>query len=85
MTRDVPPGREEVRCRRGPRREYDARRPSRSFEARVDGVVRDVGAFRAMALQDLVARQFDGHPFVARQGLAWAERHGWVTRETVYV
>ena len=64
----------------GHRREHDARRPQRSFYARVEGVVRDVGAFRTVALKDVVARQFDGHPFVARQGIALAERRGWIER-----
>ena len=66
--------------RRGHRREYDGRAPRRSFGSRVDGVVRDVGTFRAVALKDLVERQFDGHPFAARQGIAAAERRGWVER-----
>ncbi len=73
--RDVRP---EGRERTGHRREYDARQPRRSFDERVDGLVRDVGAFRAVALKDLSARQFDGHPFAARRGLARAERAGWV-------
>ena len=68
-----------VERRRGHRREVDARRPRRRLEARLDGVVRDVGAFRAVALPDLVERQFDGHPFAARCGLARAEREGWIT------
>ncbi len=66
------------RERSGHRREHDGRQPRRSFDERVDGVLRDVGAFRAVALRDLVERQFDGHPFVARRGLAQAERAGWV-------
>ena len=70
--------REERRERRGHRREVDGRQPRRTFEARVDGVVRDVGAFRAVALTDLVERQFAGHPFAARRGLARAARCGWV-------
>ena len=66
--------------RSGHRREYDGRQPRRTLEARVDGAVRDVGAFRAVALRDLVERQFGGHPFAARRGLALAERRGWVKR-----
>ena len=62
------------RERSGHRREYDGRRPQRAFGARVDGVVRDVGAFRAVALRDLIERQFDGHPYVARRGVGMAER-----------
>ena len=65
-----PQGRE----RSGHRREYDARQPRRTFDERVEGVVRDVGAFRAVALKDLIERRFDGHPFAARRGLARAER-----------
>ena len=76
--RDLQP---EGRERRGHRREYDAGQPRRSFDARVEGVVRDVGVFRAVALKDLVERQFDGHPFAARRGLARAEREGWLTRQ----
>ena len=72
--------RSEARERSGHRREYDGRLPRRSFDERVEGVVRDVGAFRAVALRDLVERQFDGHPFAARRGLARAERAGWVRR-----
>ena len=71
------PGRRE---RSGHRREHDGRKPRRTFEARVDGVVRDVGAFRAVALRDLVERQFDGHPYAARRGIGLAERSGWVKR-----
>ena len=74
--RDQPIGREQ----RGHRREYDGRQPRRTFEVRVDGVVRDVGAFRAVALRDLVERQFDGHPYAAHRGIGLAERRGWVTR-----
>ena len=72
--------RPEGRERTGHRREYDARLPRRSFDERVDGAVRDVGAFRAVALRDLVDRQFDGHPFAGRRGVARAERRGWVER-----
>ena len=75
--RDERPGRRE---RSGHRREYDGRQERRTLESRVDGVVRDVGAFRAVALRDLVERQFDGHPFAARRGLALAERRGWIKR-----
>ena len=70
----------ERRKRTGHRREHDARQPRRSFDERVDGVIRDVGAFRAVALRDLVERQFDGHPHVARQGIALVERRGLVER-----
>ena len=73
--------RERGRGRSGHRREYDGRQPQRSFQERVDGLVRDVGTFRTVALKDVVARQFDGHPFAARQGVAQAERRGWVRRE----
>ena len=37
--------RPECRERHGHRREYGARQPTRTIEARVDGVVRDVGVF----------------------------------------
>ena len=43
--------------------------------------MRDVGTFRAVALADIVNRQFDGHPFAARQGIAQAEQQGWIVRE----
>ena len=43
--------------------------------------MRDVGTFRAVALADIVNRQFDGHPFAARQGIAQAEQQGWIARE----
>ena len=72
--------RPERRARSGHRREYDASKPRRSFDERLDGLVRDVGAFRAVALRDLVERQFDGHPFAARQGVALAARQGLVER-----
>ena len=75
--RDARPERRE---RSGHRREYDGRQPRRTFEARIAGVVRDVGAFRTVALKDLVERQFDGHPFAAGRGLVRAERAGWVER-----
>ena len=66
--------------RRGHRREYDAREPHREFSDRVDGVVRDVAAFRAVAQADLIKVQFDGHSYVARHGIAEAERAGWIER-----
>ena len=66
--------------RRGHRREYDAREPRREFSDRVDGVVRDVAAFRTVALTDLIKQQFDGHSYVARHGIAEAERAGWIER-----
>ncbi len=75
--RDVRPERRE---RSGHRREYDGRQQRRTFESRIAGVVRDVGAFRAVTLRDLVERQFDGHPFAAGRGLVRAERAGWVER-----
>ena len=36
------------------RREVDTQQPRRAFSDRVDGVVRDVGTFRAVALADLM-------------------------------
>ncbi|MCY4661983.1 MAG: hypothetical protein OXF93_19570 [Acidobacteria bacterium] len=75
--RDERPDRRE---RSGHRREYDGRQERRTQEARIAGVVRDVGAFRAVALRDLVERQFDGHPYAARRGIGVAERRGWVRR-----
>ena len=68
------------RERSGHRREYDRRQPRRAFAERVNGAIRDVGMFRAVALQDLVARQFDGHPFAARQAIGLLERRGLVER-----
>ena len=67
--------------RSGHRREFDARTPRWSFSDRVDGVVRDVGTFRAVALVDLVKRQFDEHSYAARQGIAHAEQGGWIVRQ----
>ena len=66
--------------RRGHRREYDEREPRLAFSERVDGVVRDVAAFRAVAFADLVKQQFDGHVYAARKGIAQAERAGWIER-----
>lgn len=68
------------RERSGHRREYDPRQPRRSFAERVNGAVRDIGMFRAVALQDLVARQFDGHPFAAHKAIGQLERRGLVER-----
>ncbi|MXY79195.1 MAG: hypothetical protein F4Y94_05815 [Chloroflexi bacterium] len=76
-------GRERLRERRersGHRREHDPRQPRRSFAERVNGAIRDVGTFRAVALRDLVARQFDGHPFAAHKAVAQLERRGLVER-----
>ena len=69
-----------ARGRSGHRSEYDAGKRRRSFGERIDGLVQDVGLFRCVALQDVVARQFDGHPFAARKGVAAAERSGWIER-----
>lgn len=68
------------RERSGHRREHDPRQPRRSFAERVDGAIRDVGMFRAVALRDLVARQFDGHPFAAHKAIGQLERRGLVER-----
>ena len=65
--------------RRGHRREYDPREPRREFSDRVDGVVRDVAAFRTVALTDLITQQFDGHSYVARHGIAGSGA-GWLDR-----
>ena len=75
------PGRDRDVHRSGHRREFDARQPRRSLSDRVEGVVRDVGTFRAVALADIVNCEFDGHPFAARQGIAQAEQRGWIVRE----
>ena len=66
--------------RRGHRREYAAREPRREFSERVDGVVRDVAAFRAVALSDLITQQFDGHSYAGLKGIGQAERAGWIER-----
>ena len=66
--------------RTGHRREHDAREPRLEFSDRVDGVVQAAAAFRAVAYSDLVTQQFDGHPYVAAQGIAQAERDGLVER-----
>ena len=66
--------------RTGHRREHDAREPRREFTDRVDGVVQDAAAFRAVAFADLVTQQFDGHPYAGRRGIAEAERAGWIER-----
>ena len=79
---DREPERPREPDRTGHRREYDAREPQRDFAERVDGAVRDVAAFRAVAYADLVTQQFDGHPYAARQGIAHAEREGWIERVT---
>ena len=78
---DRNPGRDRDVHRSGHRREFDARHPRRSLSDRVDGMVCDVGTFRIVALADLVNRQFDGHPFAARQGIARAEQQGWIVRQ----
>ena len=79
-TPDREPERPREPERRGHRREVDAREPRRAFTERVDGVVRDVAAFRAVAFTDLVTQQFDGHLYAARKGIAQAEREGWIER-----
>ena len=79
--RDRDLGRDRNVHRSGHRREVDARHPRRSLSDRIEGVVRDVGTFRVVALADIVNRQFDGHPFAARQGIAQAEQRGWIVRE----
>ena len=32
-------------------------------------MIRDVAAFRVVALADLITHQFDGHPFAGRHGI----------------
>ena len=71
------------RERTGHRREYDAREPRRDMSERIDGMMRDIGTFRTIALTDLITQQFDGHPHVARNGLMAAERSGWIERQKV--
>ena len=41
-------------------------------------LVRDLAGVPAAALRESGERQFDAHPFVARRGIALAERHGWI-------
>lgn len=77
-------GRDRNIARLGHRRAYDAKRPRRDFSARVDGVVRDVAAFRVVALSDLITQHFDGHPFAGRRGIGEAEQRGWIARQTAY-
>ena len=77
-------GRDRDIARLGHRRAYDAKRPRRDFLARVDGVVRDVAAFRVVALSDLITQHFDGHPFAGRRGIGEAEQQGWIARQTAY-
>ena len=73
-------GKDRKPARQGHRREYDAREPRRVMSERVESMVRDVGAFRAIAQADLVQQQFNGHSFVAGRGIAAAERAGWIKR-----
>ena len=68
--------------RTGHRREYDAREPRRGMSERVESMVRDVAAFRAIAQADLIKEQFGGHSYVALKGIAAAERAGWIQRHT---
>ena len=75
-------GRDRDPARHGHRRESDATHPRRDFSDRVDGVVRDVAAFRVVALSDLITHQFDGHPFAGRRGIGEAEQRGWIERQT---
>ena len=51
-------------ARTGHRREYDAREPRRGMSKRVESMVRDVAAFRAIAQADLIKEQFGGHSYV---------------------
>ena len=77
-------GRDRDPARHGHRRESDAKHPRRDFSDRVDGVVRDVAAFRVVALADLITHQFDGHPFAGRRGIGEAEQRGWIERQTAH-
>ena len=68
--------------RSGHRRKYDPRaEPERSFADRIDGAVKDVAVFRAVAWSDLAEIQFGGNKFAARRGVAHLEASGWVKRE----
>ena len=77
-------GRDRDPDRHGHRREYDAKHPRRDFSERVDGVVRDVAAFRVVALADLITHKFDGHPFAGRREIGEAEQRGWIERQTAH-
>ena len=77
-------GRDRDPARHGHRRESDAKHPRRDFSDRVDGVVRDVAAFRVVALADLITQQYDGHPFAGRRGIGEAEQRGWIERQTAH-
>ena len=78
--REPDQGKDRTVERQGHRRAYDAREPRREMSERVDSMMRDVGAFRAIALADLITQQFNGHSHVARNGLLAAERAGWIER-----
>lgn len=60
--------------RRAPRR--DRERERASIEARTEGALRDAGAYRVVALRDLVDRRFGGNRFAAVAALRGLERQG---------
>ena len=70
--------RQPERRQTGHRREFDPTRKRRSFSERKERALADIGVYRAVAVRDLAAAHFDGHPFTTRRAYGEMIRQGYV-------
>ena len=72
------------RRRTGHRRDYDRGTPRRSFHDRLHGSLVDVAVHRVVAIPDLIARQFDDHPYAGRRGVERLKKAGLLAEHRVH-
>ena len=69
--------------RTGHRREFHRIRPRRqSFVERKERALTDVAVYRTVAVRDLAAARFGGHPFTTRKAINSMVRAGWMREHT---
>ena len=67
----------------GHRREVDPRRqPRQSFSERKELALTDVAVYRTVAVRDLAAARFGGHPFTTRKAINSMVKSGWMQEHT---
>ena len=66
----------------GHRRELSPDRRRIPFNQRLDRALLDLGVYRTIALQDVCAVHFDGHPYTSRRGLDKLKRQGFLSEHT---
>ena len=64
--------------RDGHRREHDRNQPRVNIQTRKRQALEDLGIYRCVALKDLAAERFGGHPYAARRAIDQLKRQGLV-------